>query len=189
MCRLLKRGDVWQSSGQTWWLLSHQRQVRAHSKIQESCTKSNLCSIKVELGLLNRVQAGKTGPSLEKGLSHHPAPCCTLCFWLSCWSVMWLDWGSKDTQGKREMCLWTLDDSGLAGSWTEVFWISILNSGSFIPPCSHGGHLRPLMSLALVLHQGTALIALACLRGMLRHWTQSQDRVRASDALISSSRS
>ena len=48
---LVRRGDVEQISGQIWGLLSYQRQVRAHGKIQESCTKSNLCSMKVELGL------------------------------------------------------------------------------------------------------------------------------------------
>lgn len=69
------------------------------------------------------------------------------------------DWGTQDTQRKWEMCL----DSRwftAAGSWTEVFWISILKSGTFIPPCSHSGHLHPLMSLCSGLCQCTARVAL-----------------------------
>lgn len=105
------------------------------------------CSAEMELGLLNRVWSGKTGPSLETGLSQQPHSLLSpLLLAPSCWSVMQPDWGTQDTQRKWEMCL----DSRwftVAGSWTEVFWISVLKSGTFIPPCSHSGHLHPLTSL------------------------------------------
>lgn len=155
-CMLVRRNDTEQSFGQKWGLLSHERQVRAHSQIQESCAKSNLCSVKVEFGLFSRVQAGKTGPSLEMGLSHQPHSLLhSLLLAEICWSVMELDWGTQDTQRKREKCLWTLDDSEFAGSWTEVFWTSILNLGSFILPCSHSGHLHPHEAdLSTILAQG-----------------------------------
>lgn len=109
-------------------------------------------SMKVVLDLLSRVQTGKTGPSLEKGLSYQPHSLLhPLLLAESCWSVMEHDWGTRDAQRKQEICLQTWDGSGFAGIWTEVFWISILNLGNFILHYCNSEHLCPLMRLVLVL--------------------------------------